>query len=135
MNEDDRLRLQQDIEEAIETAADSVHDATLWWDTAYHRWLNTPRTIDTLINRLMENAEKYGNGRYNEGGRDMQMTSEQELNWRSMLDRIEDTLNENADCYYDMERLTAIIHEYAQQRYNEGYQDGQQSMPSPGEST
>lgn len=50
-------RLRQDIEEAIEQAADCLHDATSWWATEE----KGPRTIDTLIGMIVLAAKEYRN--------------------------------------------------------------------------
>jgi hypothetical protein len=49
------LRLRQDIEEAIEQAADCLHDATEWWSVEY----SGPRTIDTLIGMIVIAAKAW----------------------------------------------------------------------------
>lgn len=48
-------RLRQDIEEAIEQAADCLHDATSWWNKEE----KGPRTIDTLIGMIVLAAKRY----------------------------------------------------------------------------
>jgi len=50
------LELRQDIEEALEDAAECVHDATQWWWAPEDQG---PRTIDTLIGMLVIAAKKY----------------------------------------------------------------------------
>lgn len=50
-------RLRQDIEEAIEQAADCLHDAPSWWATEE----KGPRTIDTLIGMIVVAAKDYKN--------------------------------------------------------------------------
>jgi len=50
-------RLRQDIEEAIEQAADCLHDAPSWWA----REDKGPRTIDTLIGMIVVAAKEYRN--------------------------------------------------------------------------
>jgi len=51
------LRLRQDIEEAIEQAADCIHDSTQWWAVEE----KGPRTIDTLIGMIVLAAKDYKN--------------------------------------------------------------------------
>lgn len=58
-NFEQRLRLRQDIEEAIEQAADCVHDAPQWWAKEDQG----PRTIDTLISMIVMAAERYAGER------------------------------------------------------------------------
>lgn len=48
-------RLRQDIEEAIESATDCIHDATQWWA----KEVKGPRTIDTLIGMIVVAAKQY----------------------------------------------------------------------------
>lgn len=48
-------RLRQDIEEAIEQAADCLHDAPSWWAKEE----KGPRTIDTLIGMIVVAAKEY----------------------------------------------------------------------------
>lgn len=48
-------RLIDDIEEAIEQAADYLPDATSWWAQQEQG----PRTIDTLIGMIVVAAKKY----------------------------------------------------------------------------
>jgi hypothetical protein len=48
-------RLRQDVEEAIEQAADCLHDATSWWAKEE----KGPRTIDTLIGMIVVAAKEY----------------------------------------------------------------------------
>ena len=50
-------RLRQDIEEAIEQAADCIHDSTQWWAVED----KGPRTIDTLIGMIVVAAKDYKN--------------------------------------------------------------------------
>ena len=50
-------RLIQDIEEAIEQAADCLPDASSWWAQQEHG----PRTIDTLIGMIVVAAKEYRN--------------------------------------------------------------------------
>jgi len=50
-------RLRQDIEEAIEQAADGIHDSTQWWAKEE----KGPRTIDTLIGMIALAAKEYKN--------------------------------------------------------------------------
>lgn len=50
-------RLRQDIEEAIEQAADCLHDAPSWWAKEE----KGPRTIDTLIGMIVLAAKEYRN--------------------------------------------------------------------------
>ena len=50
-------RLRQDIEEAIEQAADCIHDSTQWWYVEE----KGPRTIDTLIGMIVVAAKDYKN--------------------------------------------------------------------------
>ena len=54
--------LRQDIEEAIEQAADCLHDATTWWAKED----KGPRTIDTLIGMIVLSAKEYHNNCKNE---------------------------------------------------------------------
>jgi len=49
------LRLRQDIEEAIEQAADCLHNAKEWWSVEY----SGPRTIDTLVGMIVIAAKAY----------------------------------------------------------------------------
>lgn len=48
-------KLRQDIEEAIESAADSCHDSTLWWSQESQG----PRLIETLITMIVFAARDY----------------------------------------------------------------------------
>ena len=52
---DPELRLRQDIEEAIEQAANCLHDAKEWWSVEY----SGPRTIDTLIGMIVVAANAW----------------------------------------------------------------------------
>lgn len=49
--------LRQQIEDAIEQAADCLRDATSWWSEEYQG----PRTIDTLVGMIVVAAKKYAN--------------------------------------------------------------------------
>lgn len=51
------MRLRQDIEEALEQAAECLHDATEWW----RREDKGPRTVDTLIGMIVVAAKEYRN--------------------------------------------------------------------------
>lgn len=55
--DESELRLRQDIEEAIEQAADCLHDAPSWWS----REEKGPRTIDTLVGMIVLAAKDYRN--------------------------------------------------------------------------
>jgi len=48
-------RLRQDIEAAIESASDCLHDSKEWWAHEY----SGPRTIDTLIGLIVVAAKSY----------------------------------------------------------------------------
>ncbi len=53
--DDPELRLRQDIEEAIEQAADCLRDANEWWSVEY----SGPRTIDTLVGMIVVAAKAW----------------------------------------------------------------------------
>jgi hypothetical protein len=53
--DDPELRLRQDIEEAIEQAANCLHDAKEWWSVEY----SGPRTIDTLVGMIVVAAKAW----------------------------------------------------------------------------
>lgn len=57
-NDEAELRLRQDIEEAIEQAADCLHSAPDWWSAEHN-----PRTIDTLIGMIVVAAKAYSKKR------------------------------------------------------------------------
>lgn len=51
------LRLRQDIEEALEMAAECLPDSTMWWN----REEQGPGTIETLIGMIVLAAKEYKN--------------------------------------------------------------------------